>query len=89
MRVSKEYRHLPILLGFERSNISRALSVWCPYCSEWHNHGEEMGHVIAHVIAHCIDLDSPFKESGYYIKKISKRDMDRLVAVCMNGEKCE
>lgn len=73
----KECKHLPVLLGFERSASTNALSVWCPYCCEWHNHGKETGHVVAH----CIDIDSPFKETGYYIKKITKRDMERLTKI--------
>lgn len=66
---------VPVLLGFNRSKSDNSLMVWCPYCSEWHNHGNEQGHVIAH----CTKNQSPFKETGYRIKKVTKTDMKKIV----------
>ncbi|OKL37604.1 hypothetical protein [Domibacillus mangrovi] len=55
----------PVLLGIERGTKGY-MAVWCPYCVDFHLHGQEEGHVVAH----CIDPESPFNSTGYYIKKI-------------------
>lgn len=54
----------PVLLGIERSTDG-CFAVWCPYCVEFHRHGKEEGHVADH----CTNEDSPFKSTGYYIKR--------------------
>lgn len=64
----------PTLLGFKRSKSDGSMMVWCPYCKEWHNHGSESGHVVAH----CTLSTPPFKDTGYYIKPITKTDMAKI-----------
>lgn len=75
MTIPKKFSHLDVLLGFKRSIQNDYLTVWCPHCAQWHNHGTEAGHVVAH----CKDERSPYRETGYYIKKISNKEMDRLI----------
>ncbi len=60
----KKKHDAPVLLGIERSTDG-CMAVWCPYCADFHRHGNEQGHVRAH----CIDDNSPYHETGYYIKK--------------------
>lgn len=56
---------IPVLMAVER-NKEGHLSVWCPYCERWHHHGIGEGHKAAH----C-DGDSPFRQTGYIIKKVN------------------
>ena len=51
--------------------------VWCPYCVTWHYHGYDTGNKKEHRVTHCsnlrirgqyTDADSPFRETGYYLK---------------------
>lgn len=64
IKVKEQPKEYPVLQAFERNQYGH-LSVWCPYCKIFHNHGAGEGHRIAH----C-NSDSPFKETGYIIKKI-------------------
>ncbi|WP_425343064.1 hypothetical protein [Priestia megaterium] len=64
MRTNKKEREYPILLAVE-SHPDGRLSAWCPYCIEFHHHGVGEGHRQAH----CTNEASPFKETGYILKK--------------------
>jgi hypothetical protein len=51
------------------------VSFWCPFCLRYHYHGtggepSRKGGFLnyGHRVAHCQNPDSPFKESGYYLK---------------------
>ena len=48
--------------------------VWCPYCVRWHFHGcdDVERRRWTHRVAHCGDSDSPFHDSGYWIKLASE-----------------
>ncbi len=37
--------------------------VWCRFCVRWHYHGKVEGHRVAH----CINPDSPYKATGYFL----------------------
>ena len=57
--------------------ISRTVKAWCPFCNQWHTHGllpGESARSRSHVVAHCKSDDSPFKETGYYLKLITKKE---------------
>jgi hypothetical protein len=48
---------------------------WCPFCLRYHYHGQggepsRKGGFLnyGHRVAHCINSDSPFRETGYYLK---------------------
>ncbi|EEM92710.1 hypothetical protein bthur0013_59400 [Bacillus thuringiensis IBL 200] len=71
MRLNKDDRSLPVLLAYERDE-SGNLAVWCPYCACWHLHGQGDGHRMAH----CQNRRSPFKKTGYVIKKGSSKDFE-------------
>jgi hypothetical protein len=50
-------------------------SFWCPFCLRYHYHGtggepSRKGGFLnyGHRVAHCQNPESPFKESGYYLK---------------------
>lgn len=55
----------PVLAAFER-NAEGMLSGWCPFCQDWHHHGVGEGHRVSH----CINDNSPFKKTGYMLKKV-------------------
>lgn len=61
------------LLAFER-NTDGHLSAWCPYCKEIHHHGSGEGHRSAH----CTSQESPYKQSGYILKKATKKQLNAL-----------
>ncbi|MGD6867579.1 hypothetical protein [Bacillus cereus] len=69
MRLNKSERSLPVLLAYERDENGN-LVVWCPYCATWHLHEKGDGHRSAH----CQNMRNPFIETGYIIKKGSKKD---------------
>ncbi|MED1205884.1 hypothetical protein [Heyndrickxia acidicola] len=60
-------KEIPVLEAFER-NSDGMLSAWCSYCVEFHHHGAGEGHRIAH----CTNEKSPYKITGYELKKVSK-----------------
>ena len=80
--VKTEKKFIPTLKGFVRKDPRGDLIfVWCPYCESFHQHGamdvdSRMKH---HRAAHCFDrpgkTESPFIETGYYIKPFSKKDL--------------
>src|SRR5262245_34245591 len=52
------------------------LSVWCPYCCRFHQHGwdpKDNGRVVGHRVAHCM-TETPFDTGGYYISPFRKGD---------------
>ncbi len=57
----------------------KTIKVWCPYCKVFHVHGWKKEYQKlkkgSHRVAHCFDYDSPFKQTGYYIKAFSKKDL--------------
>ncbi len=63
---------IPILVGIPTPDLVQ-VRVWCPYCDQWHYHGLDHTYrpnIVSHRVAHCHG-DSPFKDSGYYIKYLS------------------
>lgn len=78
MRVLKKEKGYPILFAFE-TNTKGHLSAWCPYCAKFHNHGAGEGHRIAH----CTEEHSPFKQTGYILKKGSLKDYEELESMLL------
>lgn len=75
MRVKKELREYPVLLGFPTSNQGKEnLKVWCAYCLKWHYHGSE-----GHKVAHCHEKHSTYLDKGYVVKRIIEKDMNQLI----------
>lgn len=60
----------PVLKGYVTK--SGQLVVWCPYCRDWHFHGNVEGHRVAH----CVD--GPLKERGYYIQPFTKTELSKF-----------
>lgn len=63
---------LPVLKGFKR-NDSEYISVWCPYCNTWHNHGEGEGSRTPH----CISVGNNWG-GEYSIKLFTKNELKRF-----------
>jgi len=79
---TKELKGIPVLKGFvDRSGRVPTISVWCPFCKEFHIHGwpksletfnaQKYGQ---HRVAHCTNQESPFKNRGYLIKEFTKKE---------------
>lgn len=59
----KKCPNVPVLIGIKYNNkYGKGLKFWCPFCRNWHHHGEGLGHRVAH----C-GKDTPFKETGYFL----------------------
>lgn len=55
-------KNIPTLLG---EKIRRnQIKVWCEHCCKYHVHGFPEGHRVAH----CINPESPYNKTGYFIK---------------------
>lgn len=63
---------IPILKGFIKGD---QIFVWCPYCRKFHSHGAPQ--MWGHRVAHCVNENSPFLESGYYIQPFTKTDIKK------------
>lgn len=77
MVTSKE--KIPLLRCFPVSDAQ--VAAWCPFCEKWHLHGftdEIKERKKAHRVAHCSDFDSPLRETGYYLKLMTKADVKRI-----------
>lgn len=73
----------PLLVGLTKANPDDKdgtsdmclITVWCPYCKVYHQHGfEKNGPAdrVSHRLAHCPDACgklqvSPFRKGGYFI----------------------
>lgn len=68
----------PVLKGFiSHYSEGDLIRVWCPYCNKFHTHGwpADSGTAKQHRVAHCVG-DTPFKDTGYYIKPFAKTEID-------------
>lgn len=61
-----EILKIPTFKCIPRDDFGDGMMFFCPYCQEWHKHGEGDGQRIAH----CNREDSPLKETGYFIELI-------------------
>lgn len=68
MRINKKEREYPILVGYP---YNEQLACWCPYCACYHYHGDVEGERVAH----CNSPYSPFKKTGYYIKRATSTEL--------------
>ncbi len=71
---------IPILLARISPKYPKNVLAWCPYCRVEHLHGIFTGKQIEHRVAHCAGVDSPFNDTGYYLKlwEPSKKNAKRL-----------
>lgn len=73
----KRKKDHPVLKGFYVDDIH--IKVWCPFCQEWHYHGagEQFTKTggEGHRGAHCMDKESPFLASGYYIQVFTRKEL--------------
>lgn len=62
-------KKLPVLMCREvpprRRGSVASWECWCPFCACYHVHGDGPGHRVAH----CNDPASPFRNTGYVLKK--------------------
>jgi tRNA(Ile2) C34 agmatinyltransferase TiaS len=62
---------IPIIKCFETDNN---WVFWCPWCKRLHAHGKGEGYRCAH----CHTENSPFDETGYTLKKFTKKEKKML-----------
>ena len=65
---------IPVIKCLPRDDCSGGLMFWCPFCKEWHYHGKDDGHRIAH----CTGYDSPFDQTGYELRMMSKKELRNI-----------
>lgn len=67
---------IPVLKGFIKNG---QLIVWCPFCRCFHIHCATDGtkSMRGHRVAHCAP-DSPFTNTGYYIRPFTKGEMTKM-----------
>ena len=66
----KDENGMPILPGWPTKD-GKQVRVMCVFCGHFHFHGlsqEERDGALGHRVAHCHNPDSPYNESGYYIR---------------------
>lgn len=72
---------IPEVKGFVYSeNSILKFKFFCPFCNRWHHHGVPNGidnRKKQHRNANC-QSDSPYKETGYYLKKYTKAELAEL-----------
>ena len=57
---------VPVLQGII---VGSQVHVWCEFCRKYHFHGwPEPKNEISHGVAHCINDDSPYQDTGYFIE---------------------
>ena len=61
---------IPVIPCLPRDGCS-GMRFWCPFCKEWHYHGKGNGHRGAH----CTADDSPFNQTGYELRMMSKKEL--------------
>ena len=80
----KLIRDYPVLKGLvDCSGKVRTISVWCPFCKDFHTHGwpDDSWHTKrygSHRVAHCHNMDSPFRPGGYYAKEYTKTEKAQI-----------
>jgi hypothetical protein len=73
--------------GWERRNAQ--IAVWCPYCGQEHVHSWDLrddGRHAAHRVAHCTSRDSHFREDGYFISPLRRKDQGYNAHITTPGE---
>lgn len=64
----------PVLKGFERQN--KFISVWCPECRQFHQHGQGQGHRTEH----CDEnKESKYHNGGYIIEVFTKQELKQFL----------
>lgn len=56
------------LAAYPRLDWPQGWRVWCSWCSVWHLHGQ-MEAEREHRVAHCTNPVSPYRRSGYWMKR--------------------
>jgi len=67
---------IPIVKAFK---IGKSVKFWCPFCNRWHIHGGEPDRQWeGHRVAHCINEQSPYKETGYILKRYTQAELKAI-----------
>ncbi len=73
----------PLLLGFRVAGTDQLITVWCPHCQEFHDHGlsavDWKNRQGVHRASHCSNPESPFNRTGYKIGLFNYHEMRRIV----------
>jgi len=62
---------IPVIKCLPRPDFQGGMMFWCPFCRKYHRHGRGDGHRAAH----CTNPDSPYNETGYIIRMMSKKEL--------------
>ena len=62
---------IPVIKCLPRDDFPDGLMFWCPFCEDWHRHGKGDGHRVAH----CTVSNSPFNQTGYELRMMSKKEL--------------
>lgn len=62
---------IPVLKGFVDG---RDIRVWCPYCRVFHNHMALDTYPTSKGYRSAQCLDSPFNETGYYVRAFTEKE---------------
>ncbi len=80
----KYLKSIPVVKVFHKPNPSikgeDLVSFWCSYCQKIHRHGGKVRNKVhyGHRVAHCSNPNSPYKLTGYYMKRYTKKEKDEL-----------
>lgn len=70
----EEVIQIPTFKCIPRDDFENGMMFFCPYCQEFHKHGEGDGQRIAH----CSRKDSPLIKTGYFIKLMQYNELLEL-----------
>jgi len=72
MKIHNKKVHVVLRGKIDKTQRIWTISVWCPFCKEYHVHGfpkneKWKSNDVSHRTAHCSNEDSPFKKKGYFV----------------------
>lgn len=66
--------NFPVIKCLPRPDFLGGMMFWCPFCRTWHYHGRGNGHRVSH----CRGENTPFTQSGYKIRMMSKKELRKI-----------
>jgi hypothetical protein len=72
-------KKIPVVKCFPISE--EQVKLWCPFCETWHVHGftpDITTRGKSHRVAHCPDPNSPFDDTGYYLRLMTQKEIKEV-----------
>ena len=91
-------REIPEVKGFVHrchrigadGTIGYGFAFWCPYCHEFHYHGwtdtSLRKRTDGHRVAHCSNMDSPYRETGYFLVRFKRKELEEFSKLVYSEE---